>query len=59
MLEYVVKVAWKAEFIFNNGPSAFSFAQTAASKKLPEYDNEDITIVIRRKEEVKEDEQND
>lgn len=57
MLEYVVKVSWNAEFIFDDSHTAMTFAQLAANRRIGEHD--DVTIVILREKENEEEEDNE
>lgn len=51
MLEYIVKLSGNLMFSFNDSHTAMEFAQLAANKRI-EVDD-DVIMVIRKEEEVK------
>lgn len=60
MLEYVVKLGWRCEFLFGSLVDATRFAELAALSQLKsEEDPDPIEILIRKvKEEEEDDETN-
>ena len=55
-MKYLVRLAWRAEFVFDDPDTAMNFAATAMAHKIPDEDHDlepvTITIIAGSNEEV-------
>lgn len=49
-MEYLVRLGWRCEFVFDDIDIASSFAKAAFSTRTGDEVDDEITIVIRKKE---------
>ena len=45
-MKYLVKIAWRAEFMFDNIEEAATFVSTAIQHRIPGDDNDEIVIKV-------------